>query len=32
MDPELHKRSVMAAKRAGKSLNAWIIDAIKQAT
>lgn len=32
IDPELHKRSVMAAKRAGKSLNAWIIDAIRQAT
>jgi predicted HicB family RNase H-like nuclease len=30
--PELHKRTVMAAKLAGKSLNAWVAEALRKAT
>jgi predicted HicB family RNase H-like nuclease len=32
LDPELHKASYLAAKSAGKSLNAWIADTLRQAT
>ncbi len=32
LDPELHKASFLAAKSAGKSLNAWIADTLRQAT
>jgi len=28
MEPELHRRAAMAAKSAGKSLNAWIAEAV----
>ena len=32
LDPELHKESFLAAKAAGKSLNAWIADTLRRET
>lgn len=30
IDPELHRQAVMAAQRAGKSLNRWVAEAIRR--
>lgn len=32
LEPELHKESFLAAKAAGKSLNAWIADTLRKET
>ena len=31
LTPELHRKAFIAAKRDGKSLNAWLVDQLKQA-
>ncbi len=32
LDPEAHRHAALAAKIAGKSLNAWVVELINQAT